>query len=124
MKDMVISYERILKYQGFLEREIENLAQEHRELCWKRTETNKSRTDRFSTDYGITGEIFKERTFSLRIRQFEMCAELMALMMDYNKQTGERLARKNYILRELINFHPGYDDFDAELLKMKNKRGY
>lgn len=125
MKSMLIDYVSILKYKSFLEREIEHIADEYRELCWKRTETLKAiNGDRFSKNYGIDDDYFSERCFSLRIRQFETFDELRKLTTEYYEQTGDTLSRNILIRRSLINFRPGYDDFDYELNKMRDKRGW
>lgn len=125
MKNMVVTYGTLLRYQGLLEREIEHLAQEYRELCWKHTDTLKAANgDKFSKDYGVDNEYFKEKSFCLRVKQFETFKELMNLMKDYYEQTGDKLPRKIHMMRELINFNPGYDDFDNELNKMREQRGW
>lgn len=127
MNDINISYKMALKLEVYMEKEIEKIAQDFRDLSWNYDETCKYKEDMkegkrsFHADYGIDKVSYDNRVKILRIRQYELYLELENLIKDCKKQNGGKpyLPYSIHLKRQLICFNPSYDNVAEELKKLK-----
>lgn len=127
MNDIKISYKMALKLEMYMEKEIEKIAQDYRELSWNYNETCKYNEDinagkrSFHTDYEINKASYEDRVKNLRIHQYELYLELENLIKNCKDQNGGKpyLPYSIHLKRELICFNPSYDNVVEELDRLK-----
>lgn len=127
MNNVEISYKMVLKLETYMEKEIENLNQNFRNLLWKYNETCMYKEDMkkgkrsLHTNYEIDKATYDDRVKNLKIRQYELYLDLENLINDCKRQNDGKpyLPYSIHLKRELICFNPSYDNVDEELKRLK-----
>ncbi len=127
MNDIKISYKMALKLEMYMEKEIEEIAQDFQSLSWNYNETYEYKKDMkegkrsFHTDYGIDKASYDDRVKNLRIRQYELYLELENLIKDCKEQNDGKpyLPYSMHLKRQLICINPSYDNVAEELRRLK-----
>ena len=127
MNDIRLSYKMALKLEMYMEKEIEEIAQDFQSLSWNYNETCEYKKDMkegkrsFHTDYGIDKASYDDRVKNLRIRQYELYLELENLIKDCKEQNDGKpyLPYSIHLKRQLICFNPSYDNVAEELSRLK-----